>query len=157
MDNCTTSKYNFKKHTRHDSPWSGSQFTRCIPLSKREAKIKKSGRISRVRQVYFTSKSWRRIWWRVNQPFKHTFSHHVSGKQYYEALFYHTDLGQNLFFFALFKPIILQFFTILQDKLHSFNIQDDQSTRFLCTTNYSIDHIIKRFHEENSIMPGLFS
>ena len=22
--------------------------------------------------------------------------------------------------------------------------------------NYSIDHIIKRFHEENSIMPGLF-
>ena len=62
-----------------------------------------------------------------------------------------------LFFFALFKPIILQFFTILQDKLHSFNIQDDQSTRFLCTTNYSIDHIIKRFHEENSIMPGLFS
>ena len=62
-----------------------------------------------------------------------------------------------LFFFALFKPIILQFFTILQYKLHSFNIQDDQSTRFLCTTNYSIDHIIKRFHEENSIMPGLFS
>ena len=97
------------------------------------------------------------MWWRVNQPFKHTFSHHVSDKQYYEALFYHTDLGQNLFLFSLFKPIILQFFTILQDKLHSFNIQDDQSTRFLCTTNYSIDHIIKRFHEENSIMPGLFS
>ena len=62
-----------------------------------------------------------------------------------------------LFFFALFKPIILQFFTIFQDKLHSFNIQDDQSTRFLCTTNYSIDHIIKRFHEENSIMPRVFS
>ena len=62
-----------------------------------------------------------------------------------------------LFFFALFKPIILQFFTILQDKLHSFNIQDDQSTRFLCTTNYSIDHIIKSFHEENSIMPRVFS
>ena len=36
MDNWTTPKYNFKKHTRHDSPW----FTRCIPLSKREAKIK---------------------------------------------------------------------------------------------------------------------
>ena len=62
-----------------------------------------------------------------------------------------------LFFFALFKPITLQFFTILQDKWHSFNIQDDQSTRFLRTTDYSIDHIIKRFHEENSIMPGLFS
>ena len=62
-----------------------------------------------------------------------------------------------LFFFALFKPIILQLFTTLQDKLHSFNIQDDQSTRFLCTTNYSIDHIIKSFHEENSIMPRVFS
>ena len=60
-----------------------------------------------------------------------------------------------MLFFALFKPIILQLFTILQDKLHSFNIQDDRSKRFLCTTNYSIDHI-KRFHEENSIMPGLF-
>ena len=109
----------------------GSQFTRCIPLSKREAKIK-------IRPDFlcstslFTSKSWRQIWWRVNQPFKHTFSHHVSGKQY-------TDLGQNLFFFALFKPIILQFFTILQENLHSFNIHDDQSTRFLCTTNYSIE------------------
>ena len=69
--------------------------------------------------------------------------------------FYHSDLGQNLF--AQFKPIILQFFTILQDKLHLFNIQDDQSTRFLCTTSYSIEHIIKRFHEENSTMPGLFN
>ena len=65
--------------------------------------------------------------------------------------------GIILFFSALFKPILLQFFTLLQDKLHSFNIQDDQSTRFLCTTNYSIDHIIKGFHEENSIIPGLFS
>ena len=36
------------------------------------------------------------------------------------CFFYHTDLGQN-FFFALFKTTILQFFTILQDKLHSFN------------------------------------
>ena len=32
-------------------------------------------------------------------------------------VFYHTDLEQNLFFLPLFKPIILQFFTILQDKL----------------------------------------
>ena len=69
--------------------------------------------------------------------------------------FYPTDLGQNLFFLALLKPIILQFFTILQDKLRSFNIQDDRSTRFLCTTNYDIGHIIKGFHNENSIMPGL--
>ena len=72
-------------------------------------------------------------------------------------LFIIQTLDRILFFFALFKPIILQFFTILQDKLHSFNIQDDQSTRFLCTTNSSIDHIIKSFHEENSIMPRVFS
>ena len=51
----------------------------------------------------------------------------------------------------------MPFCTILQDKLHSFTyyIQDDRSTRFFCTTNCSIDHIIKRFHEVNS-MPGLF-
>ena len=78
------------------------------------------------------------MWWRVNQPFKHTFPYHVTGRQYYEALFYHTDLGQNLLFFALFKAIILQFFTILKDKLHLFNIQDDQSTRFLYTTNLAL-------------------
>ena len=118
MDNWKVPKYNFMKHTIMSSV----AFKRCIPPSK------KSDRIFCVRQVYFTSKSWRQIWWRVNQPFKHTFSHHVSGKQY-------TDLGQNLFFFALFKLIILQFFTILQDKLHSLNIQDDRSARFLCTTN----------------------
>ena len=74
------------------------------------------------------------------------------------ALFIIQTSDRILFFLPyLIKPIILQFFTILQDKLHSFNIQDDQSTRFLCTTNYSIDHIIKRFHEENSIMTGRFS
>ena len=38
----------------------------------------------------------------VNQPFKHTFSYHVSGKQYYEALFYHTGFGKNWFFFFLY-------------------------------------------------------
>ena len=31
------------------------------------------------------------------------------------------------------------------------------SMRFLYSTIYRIDHIIKRFHEENSIMSGLFS
>ena len=60
--------------------------------------------------------------------------------------FYHTDLGQNAVF------------TILQDKLHSLAvILDDRDTLFLCTTNYRIDHIIKRFHEENSMMLELFS
>ena len=137
-DNWTTPKYSFKEHTRHDSPWWQPIYTLHSSVLKR-GQNKKSGRIFCARQVQFTSKSWRRISWRVNQPFKHTFSHLVSGKQYYEALFYHTDLGQNLFFFALFKPVILQFFTILQENLHSFNIRDDQSTRFLCTTNYSIE------------------
>ena len=50
----------------------------------------------------------------------------------------------------------MQFFS----RLHLFNIQDiqdDRSTRFLCTANYKIDHIIKLFHEENSIISGLFS
>ena len=41
MDNWTTPKYNFKKHT---IVLGGSQFTRCIPLSKREAKIKNQAR-----------------------------------------------------------------------------------------------------------------
>ena len=49
------------------------------------------------------------------------------------CFFYHTDRGQNIFFFALFKRIILQFFRILQDKLHSFNNQDKRSMRLLCT------------------------
>ena len=71
MDNWTAPKYNFMKHTM---VLGGSQFTRCIPLSKRVAKIKKSGRIFCVRPGYFASRSWRQIWWRVNQPFKYTFS-----------------------------------------------------------------------------------
>ena len=36
MDNWTALKYNFRKHT---IVLGGSQFTRCILLSKREAKI----------------------------------------------------------------------------------------------------------------------
>ena len=38
-NNWTTPKYNFKKHSRHDSPW-WQPFTRYISLSKRKAKIK---------------------------------------------------------------------------------------------------------------------
>ena len=37
---------------------------------------------------------------------------------------------------------------ILQDKLHSFSIQDDRNTRFPSTTN--INNIIKSFCIENS-------
>ena len=141
MDNSTTPKYNFKKHTRHDSPWWQPIYSLQFPVSKREAKIKNQAGFFVFDK--FTSQVNLGDETGVNWPFKHTFSHHVSGKQYYEALFYDTDLGQNLFFFSLFEAIILQFFTSLQEKLHSFN--------------YSIYHIIKRFHEENSIMSGLFS
>ena len=63
----------------------GSQFTRCIPLSKREAKIKNQAGFfvfdKFTLQVNLGDESG------VNRHFKHTFSHHVSGKQYYEALF----------------------------------------------------------------------
>ena len=70
MDNWTAPKYKFMKHT---IVLGGSQFTGCIPLSLKGSQNKKSGRIFYVRQVYFTSKSWRQIWWRVNQPFKYPF------------------------------------------------------------------------------------
>ena len=42
MDNWTAPKYNFMKHT---IVLGGSQFTRSIPLSKREAKIKNQARL----------------------------------------------------------------------------------------------------------------
>ena len=118
---------------KHTIVLGGSQFTRYIPLSKTEAKIKNQAGFFCVRQVYFTTTSWRQIWWRVNQPFNTLFFILSEvGTEYYEVLFFcHTDLGQNLFIFAFFKPIILQFFTVLQDKLNSFNIQDDRVTRFL--------------------------
>ena len=66
---------------------------------------------------------------------------------------------RRCFFFIIETSDRMQFFTILQGKLHPFNIQDDRSTRFLWTTNYRIDLIIiiNRFHGENSIMPGLFN
>ena len=69
---------------------------------------------------------------------------------------YHTDLGENfLFLLNLLFCSFSQFCKIA--KLHSFNIQDERSTRFLWTTKYRIDHIIKCFNEENSIILGLFS
>ena len=58
-------------------------------------------------------------------------------------------------FYVIFFPIlimILKFFNgiILQDKLHSFSVQDDRNTRFPSTTNYKNNNIIKRFYIENS-------
>ena len=64
---------------------------------------------------------------------KPAFLHHLRRKQNYQALFVYMLL------------IILQFNrTILQDKLHSFNIQDDRSTSFSFTTNYKNDNNRKR-------------
>ena len=37
------------------------------------------------------------------------------------------------------------------DKGLSALVQDDQNTRFLCTTNYRINHIIQRFYKDNII------
>ena len=37
------------------------------------------------------------------------------------CFFFNKQTSDRIYFFAVFKVIILQFFTILQDKLHSFN------------------------------------
>ena len=78
----------------------------------------KSGRIFCVRQVCFT-KSCQQIWGRVNQPF---------------ILFIHHIWGETVPWGAVFiiqTSDRMQYFTILQYKLHSFNIQNDRSTRGL--------------------------
>ena len=71
-----------------------------------------------VRKVYFT-KSCQQIWVRVNQPFI-PFIHHIWGE---------TVLWGTVFIIQTSDR--MQYFTILQYKLHSFNIQDDRSTRGL--------------------------
>ena len=88
--------------------------------------------------------------------------HHLWGKQNYQALFvYRSDLGQNLchffFIFALFYSYIRPFFFFLQDKFHSFNIQDDRSTCFPSTTNYKNNNNIKRLLWRIHYWTGLFS
>ena len=56
---------------------------------------------------------------------KQAFIHHSWGTQYCEAFF----------LVSLHTLDRMQFFTILQGKLHSFNNQDDRSTHFLCAKN----------------------
>ena len=58
MDYWTAPKYNFLQHTI--IVLSGSQkFTRCIPLSKRECKIRNQGRFFVFdKSIFNTSKSW---------------------------------------------------------------------------------------------------
>ena len=70
----------------------------------------KSGRIFDVRQVYLT-KSCQQIWVRVNQHFI-LFIHHIWGE---------TVLWGAVFIIQTSDK--MHYFTIFQDKLHSFNIQ----------------------------------
>ena len=61
------------------------------------------------------------------------------------------------FIFALFYSYIRPFFFFLQDKFHSFNIQDDRSTCFPSTTNYKNNNNIKRLLWRIHYWTGLFS
>ena len=81
---------------------------------------KKSGRIFCVRQVYFT-RCCQQIWVRVNEPFI-PFIHHIWGE---------TVLWDTASSFIIQTSDRMQYFTILQYRLYSFNIQDDRSTRGL--------------------------
>ena len=75
----------------------------------------KSGRIFCVRQVYLT-KSCQQLWERVNQHF---------------ILFIHHIWGETVIWGAVFiiqTSDKMQYFTIFQDKLHSFNIQISKIT-----------------------------
>ena len=73
------------------------------------------GRIFCVRQVYFTT-SCQQVWGRVNQPFI-LFIHHIWGETVPRGAVFIIQTSDRM-----------QYFTILQYKLHSLNIQDDQST-----------------------------
>ena len=90
----------------------------------------KPGRIFCVRQVYFT-KSCQQIWVRVNQPF---------------ILFIHHIWGETVLFIIQTSDR-MRYFTIFQDKLHSVNIQDDQSWAFSETVQKisKITHTASRF------------
>ena len=77
----------------------------------------KSGRIFCVRQVYF-SECCQQVWKRVSQPFI-LFIHHI----WIETV----PWGAV---FIIQTSDRMQYFTILQYTLHSFNIQDDQSFAF---------------------------
>ena len=78
----------------------------------------KSGRIFCVRQVYFT-KSCQQVWGRVKQPFI-LFTHHIWGETVPWGAVFNIQTSDRM-----------QYFTILQYTLYSFNNQDDRSTRGL--------------------------
>ena len=96
----------------------------------------KSGRIFCVRQVYFT-KSCQQIWVRANQTLI-LFIHHIRGERVLS--------GAVCIIQTSYK---MQQFTICQDKLHSFNILDHQSTRRLLTKPF------KKFPKSPTAVYGL--
>ena len=80
----------------------------------------KLGRFFCVRQVYVI-KSCQPIRWRGTSLLYFLYIASELKQYTMRRCFYHTGLRQNA----------ILYFTILQDKLHSFNIQDDRSTRGL--------------------------
>ena len=84
---------------------------------------------------------------------KTAFLHYLWGKHNYQALFVFRPRTEFMSHFFSILIIILFFFyrIILQDKLHSFNIQDDRSTRFPCTTNYKNNIIKSNLYREFTI------
>ena len=84
---------------------------------------------------------------------KPAFLHYFWGKHNYQALFVSRPRTEFMLHFFSILVIILQFFyrPILQEKLHSFNIQDDRSTRFPCTTNYKNNIIKSNLYREFTI------
>ena len=61
--------------------------------------------------------------------------------------FYHADLGQNLFFFSLFKPIILQFSQFcnpnnIHEKITQFWLAE-RGVQLFCKTSANLKHECK--------------
>ena len=87
----------------------------CIPLSKREVKIIKKMRP----ECLFSTSLLYKILPTNLVPCKLAFFYFLyilSEMHSTMRLFFNTDIAQILLFFALFKPILLQFFTLLQHK-----------------------------------------
>ena len=97
---------------------------------------KKSGQIFCVRQVYF-AKSCQQIWVRVNQPFI-PFIHRIWGETVLWGTVFIIQTSDNR----------MQYLTIFQHKLHSFDIQDDRSTLGLLANQ------LKKFQNHLYGQPG---
>ena len=118
---CTPKKQHSQKR-RESGIWEPLLWTLIMALDHSRLGLEnkflenKSGRIFCVRQVYFT-KSCQQVWGRVNEPFI-LFIHHIWGETVQWGAVFIIQTSDRT-----------QYFTILQYKLQSFNIQDDRSTR----------------------------